>query len=316
MSLMPFCLRALMLALLVAVAPAPGARAAELSAQHAVAEEARCGWRHAVALPGRLPADICIRSDHFAEDICRTIEHLSESHDLPAGFFARLIWQESRFDPNAVSPAGAQGIAQFIPSTARLRALSDPFNPAEALARSAHYLAEMKDRFGSLGLAAIGYNAGEERARRFLAGDTFMPGETRAYVHIITGRGVEQWRDDPPADLDFALATDVPFTQACLELAKNSRMSEMRMAAGDWKPWGVQLGSDFSRANAERIFARVQARTPALAGETPIFVAERNRSFGSRSRTAVRVGRDTREESQALCADIRRAGGFCLVVRN
>ena len=62
---------------------------------------------------------------------------------LDAGFFARLIWQESRFDPNALSHANARGIAQFIPSTALLRGLKDPYNPADALEHSAHYLAEM-----------------------------------------------------------------------------------------------------------------------------------------------------------------------------
>lgn len=259
---------------------------------------------------------ICIARKNFNEDVCRAIETLARRHELPAGFFARLIWQESRFDPNAVSPAGAEGIAQFIPSTARLRALADPFNPADALARSAAYLAEMKDRFGTLGLAAIGYNAGENRARLFLDGEPFMPWETRHYVRIITGLDVEHWKTPPEEMPDFALAEDKPFREACLELAVNSRMSAFRMEAGDWKPWGVQLGAHVSRSVAERIFERVQDRYPVLQDEEPLFVADRNRSFGSRSRITVRVGRETREESQALCRTIRQAGGFCLVVRN
>ena len=241
---------------------------------------------------------------------------LAGEHALPAGFFARLIWQESRFDPNAVSPAGAEGIAQFIPSTARLRALSDPFNPAEALARSAEYLAEMAEEFGNLGLAAIGYNAGENRARSFLSGQPFMPGETRHYVRVITGLSVEDWRKGPEEPPDFSLAGETPFERACLDLAKNARLTAFPADQGDWKPWGVQLGSHFSRDVAERIFERVQADYAVLAGEEPIFVPERNRSFGARARITVRVGRDTREESQALCAKIRQAGGFCLVEKN
>jgi hypothetical protein len=58
-------------------------------------------------------------------------------NDLPVDFFARLIWQESRFDPTAVSRAGAQGVAQFMPATANARGLADPFDPIEAIAHSA-----------------------------------------------------------------------------------------------------------------------------------------------------------------------------------
>ena len=53
--------------------------------------------------------------------ICRTIEAAAKENSLPARFFTRLIWQESRFDPSQVSPAGAQGIAQFMPPTAASR---------------------------------------------------------------------------------------------------------------------------------------------------------------------------------------------------
>ncbi|WP_198585875.1 lytic transglycosylase domain-containing protein [Pararhizobium haloflavum] len=259
---------------------------------------------------------LCISAASFNADVCAALEQLSAANDLPPGFFARLIWQESRFDPNAVSPAGAEGIAQFIPSTARLRALEDPFNPAEALTRSAEYLAEMTSTFGSLGLAAIGYNAGEARARLFLGGESYMPGETRHYVRLITGHSVEDWREDPPEDVDFSLDEDKPFREACLELAVNSRISAFKLDTGDWTPWGVQIGADFSRDTAERIFEKVQARHAVLAGEEPLFVPERNRSFGARSRITVRVGRQTREESQALCRQLRQAGAFCLVVRN
>jgi len=52
-------------------------------------------------------------------------------------FFARLIWKESRFDIKAVSPAGAQGVAQFMPATAKRRGLADPFDPEQAIPASA-----------------------------------------------------------------------------------------------------------------------------------------------------------------------------------
>ena len=94
---------------------------------------------------------------------------------MDIGFFARLIWQESRFDPNALSHADARGIAQFIPSTALLRGLKDPYNPADALEHSAQYLAEMVRRYGNEGMAAIGYNGGERRAEGFLEGKGLAP---------------------------------------------------------------------------------------------------------------------------------------------
>jgi soluble lytic murein transglycosylase-like protein len=58
-------------------------------------------------------------------------------------FFARVIWQESRFDAKAVSLKGAEGIAQFMPRTASWHGLVDPFDPIEALRHSAAYLREL-----------------------------------------------------------------------------------------------------------------------------------------------------------------------------
>ena len=64
--------------------------------------------------------------------ICDALAAAAGENDLPVDFFARLIWQESRFDPTAVSRAGAQGVAQFMPATANARGLADPFDPIEA----------------------------------------------------------------------------------------------------------------------------------------------------------------------------------------
>jgi len=69
--------------------------------------------------------------------ICHLIEVHADRHGLPRDFFARLIWKESRFDPDAVSPAGAEGIAQFMPGTAELRGLVDPFDVESAIPASA-----------------------------------------------------------------------------------------------------------------------------------------------------------------------------------
>src|SRR6516162_2561929 len=102
------------------------------------------------------------------DDICRALEQSAAENALPVEFFARVIWQESRFDARAISPKGAEGIAQFMPATASWHGLVDPFNPIEALRHSAAYLRELLNRFGNLGLAAAAYNAGPGRVSAWL----------------------------------------------------------------------------------------------------------------------------------------------------
>ena len=100
-----------------------------------------------------------------ADDICHALEQSAAENALPVEFFARVIWQESRFDAHAVSPKGAAGIAQFMPATASWHGLADPFDPMESLWHSAAYLAELLNRFGNLGLAAAEYDAGQRGQR-------------------------------------------------------------------------------------------------------------------------------------------------------
>jgi hypothetical protein len=88
------------------------------------------------------------------DGICDALAAAAAENDLPVDFFTRLIWQESRFDPAAVSRAGAQGVAQFMPATASWRGLADPFDPIEAIAKSAKLLHDLRREFGNLGLAA------------------------------------------------------------------------------------------------------------------------------------------------------------------
>ena len=154
----------------------------------------------------------------FATQICGEISRRARESGLPEDFLARLIWKESLFNPRAVSPKGAQGIAQFMPGTAKLRGLSDPFDPLMALAASATYLAELRATFGNLGLAAAAYNAGEARARRFKEGKSGLPYETQDYVLFITGRGHEEWR---MAGANFntpAIGNSRDFSAECIAL--------------------------------------------------------------------------------------------------
>ncbi len=132
------------------------------------------------------------------DPICLLIQSAAHANALPVNFFARLIWQESRFQPDEIGPVTrmgqrAQGIAQFMPGTAEERHLYEPFNPVEALPKSGEFLAELRDQFGNLGLAAAAYNAGPQRVRDFLSGQRDLPQETRNYVRIITGHPIEEW---------------------------------------------------------------------------------------------------------------------------
>src|SRR5215216_5699611 len=130
--------------------------------------------------------------------ICLMVEAAAQANGLPLEFFARVIWQESRFRADAVGPLTrrgerAQGIAQFMPRTAAERRLLDPFDPVQALPKSAEFLRELRSEFGNLGLAAAAYNAGPQRVRDYLAGRGGMPAETRHYVWAITGASVDEW---------------------------------------------------------------------------------------------------------------------------
>jgi soluble lytic murein transglycosylase-like protein len=151
-----------------------------------------------------------------ADTICATLDRSAGQNGLPLNFFTRLIWQESRFNPFSVSHAGAQGIAQFMPGTARLVGLINPFDPIQALPKSAALLRELRAQFGNLGLAAAAYNAGPKRIEDWLANRKPLPQETQAYVRIITGRSAQEWANLDARTWEAAPAAPAP----CAQLAK------------------------------------------------------------------------------------------------
>ena len=125
--------------------------------------------------------------------LCSAIAAVAQANDLPVTFFANLIWQESSFRSRTISPAGALGIAQFIPETAVEYGLMNPFEPLHALFAAGKLLRKLNDRFGNLGLAAAAYNAGPQRVNAWMAERRTLPSETHAYVIRITGRPADQW---------------------------------------------------------------------------------------------------------------------------
>jgi hypothetical protein len=79
---------------------------------------------------------------------------------VPPALMAGQLMAESGFDPNAGSPAGAQGIAQFMPSTAAAYGLTNPYNPVAAIDAQGHLMSNLLRQFGSPELALAAYNAG------------------------------------------------------------------------------------------------------------------------------------------------------------
>jgi Transglycosylase SLT domain/SPOR domain len=245
---------------------------------------------------------------------CGNLENAAATQGLPVDFFTRLIRQESNFDPKAVSRAGAQGIAQFMPGTARWRGLSDPFEPAASLKESARWLRELRDQFGNLGLAAAAYNAGPKRVRNWLAGRGELPHETRAYVRIVTGRRVEEW---------MGVSTEMPFdppTGPCAQVAKRaSPPAEHHMVDVnvDLAPWGLQLIGDSSESRALSAYADLQKRYRSVLGDRAPTVLKR--PMGGRGPSTwyfVRVAESTREKATQLCSRLKSAGGSCIISRN
>ena len=255
------------------------------------------------------------------DDICRTLAQAAADNGLPEEIFTRLIWQESGFDPTAVSPAGAQGIAQFMPRTAAMRGLTNAFEPLQALRESASYLRELRTTFrGNLGLAAAAYNAGPGAVEAWLAGRSVLPAETQAYVMIVTGYAAEAWASKTPPQLEASAAPpSTPEMGArCAEIAKSmierTRHRPDLTASPAWGPWGVQLAGSWTEAGVLAGYERLRRKYSAVLGDRLPLVLDGRRRGGSPF--LVRVSEESRQAANALCAKLVAAGGNCTVFRN
>lgn len=107
-------------------------------------------------------------------------------HGVDPTLLALVAQRESGFDPTAVSPAGAQGLMQLMPGTARGLGVADPFDPAQAIDGAARLLRGNLDAFGTVDKALAAYNAGGGNVRRYGGVPPFP--ETQRYVQWITAR--------------------------------------------------------------------------------------------------------------------------------
>jgi len=142
---------------------------------------------HAVAAPDRASAALPDRYEG-------AVKQLAARFDLSPALIEALVWQESRWRENAVSPVGARGLAQLMPGTARELGV-DPDDPLANLEGGARYLRQQLDRFdGDVEKALAAYNAGPGRVEK--AGGIPQIPETQTYVAAVMGRLASHARSD------------------------------------------------------------------------------------------------------------------------
>jgi soluble lytic murein transglycosylase-like protein len=128
------------------------------------------------------------------------LRRAAQRWSVSAALLAAQVRRESGFDPRARSPAGALGIAQFMPGTARRYGLRDPFDPDAAIDAQAHHMRDLLRTFGSVPLALAAYNAGPRRVSACMCVPPIA--ETQAYVAdilaLLSGAGETYDSDGDP----------------------------------------------------------------------------------------------------------------------
>jgi hypothetical protein len=183
----------------------------------------------------------------------------------------------------------------------------------EAIAKSAQLLGELRREFGNPGLAAAAYNGGSGRVRDWLVGHRPLPGETRAYVRLVTGRSVEEWaggQTNPPEMRSLKVAPcNLPATTLVHPDRDASAKTEII------KPWGVEVVGSSTPAQALACYREWRSKYVAIVGDREPHVVIRGK-LGHMGAARVRIGADTRVDAAKLCAALRAARTYCDVLRN
>ena len=129
-------------------------------------------------------------------DIPALLDQAAEDYKVPPALLHAQAIQESKLDPNAVSPKGAQGVMQLEPKTAKSLGVDDAFDPTQNIPAGAAYMQTLHRRFGHWDRALAAYNAGPDRVQEAIDqyGDDWLdhtPQETQDYVHKILRKSIK-----------------------------------------------------------------------------------------------------------------------------
>jgi soluble lytic murein transglycosylase-like protein len=146
---------------------------------------------HSPALPPpALPPMSPMAFKPVSDDVDALIGFYAKQHQVDAALVRAVVRAESGFNPKSVSSAGAMGLMQLMPDTAKSLGVSDPFDPAQNLDGGIRYLKQMIERFGDVSLALAAYNAGPSSVARYHGVPPFP--ETQRYVERV----MQYWQEE------------------------------------------------------------------------------------------------------------------------